>query len=129
MIGRPMPTSRDLAVRCARAVEERKAAEIVVLDLRKLCDFADYFVLATGRNARQVLAMRERLIESLGPAGVRPLGEEGEGSARWVLVDLNDVVVHLFQEEARRFYNLESLWGDAPRVRWDEDGAAPAPAV
>ena len=89
-----------------------------MLDVRKLSDVTDYFVICTGDNRRQLNAIQRRLHgEFRQPAFGLPR-VEGEPGSTWVLVDLIDVVVHLFDPDARTFYDLELLWGDAPRVKW-----------
>ena len=108
------------AARAARlvtqAVEEKKGLDPVTLDLRPITPIADYFVIASGTSLIQVQAIAERVEELLKEHGVKLLHREGRGQARWVLLDYGDVVVHIFQEEARRFYDLERLWGDAKVV-------------
>jgi len=90
----------------------------VILDVRKLTDITDYHVICTGDNRRQLRAVQTHLHDELAtPGGHRPRVEGEEGSA-WILLDFLDVVVHLFDPEARAFYDLELLWGDAPRVAW-----------
>ncbi|MBM4039200.1 MAG: ribosome silencing factor [Planctomycetes bacterium] len=95
-----------------------KAEDILVLDVRKLTQITDFFVLASTASERQLKAIAERLHRELKAAGAHCLGVEGEAAGGWVLLDYVDVVVHLFSREARDFYALEMLWGDAPRVRW-----------
>ncbi len=95
-----------------------KATDIVVLDVRKLCDFADYMVICTGDSRRQLRAIQIQVCDGLaGLATGRPHIEGAEGTS-WVLVDFYDVVIHIFAPEAREFYDLELLWGDAPKVLW-----------
>jgi ribosome-associated protein len=92
------------------ALEELKAVDIKVLDLRKISSFTDVMIIASGTSTRQIRALSESIIEKCKETGVRPLGIEGEREARWILVDLGDVVVHLMHPETRLFYNLEKLW-------------------
>ena len=119
--------SEALAAKSARLLEERKADDIVVLQVEPLTSIADYFVIATGRNQRQLRAMATQLREGVGRLGIRPLGTEGTAEAGWILVDLGDVIVHLFDPARRVLYDLEVLWGDAPVLNWAEvcpsDGA------
>ena len=101
-----------------RAVElalERKGHAVAVLDLRGISSATDYFVLASGTSDVQVKAIAEHVVEELKRDGVRPQHVEGLQGARWVLVDYIDFVVHVFRPQAREFYQLENLWGDAPR--------------
>ena len=93
------------------ALEERKAVDMQVLDVRSLTDITDYMIVASGRSTRQVSAIAEHLIEQAESHDQRPLGTEGLRHGEWVLVDLCDVVVHLMTPETREFYQLEKLWG------------------
>jgi ribosome-associated protein len=110
-----------LAVKTIDAV---KGLAPVVLEVKGLCFFADYFLICSGTSRRHVQALAQRLEEALGQAGVKPLGVEGLQEGLWVLMDYNDVVIHLFFQELRQFYDLEGLWADAPQTE-----VAPAPAA
>jgi ribosome-associated protein len=103
---------RDSAV---EGLEEAKAKDIKVMDVRGITDIADYMVLATGTSSRHVKSIADRLVDHMKAAGHRPLGVEGEEEAEWVLVDLNDVIVHIMQADARVFYDLDKLWGEELR--------------
>lgn len=96
------------------AADDRKAVDLKVLHLAKVSDFTDYFMICSGTSERQVQAIADAVQERLREEGVRPLHVEGFNRAQWVLLDYGDFVVHVFQEEPRRFYSLERLWGDAP---------------
>jgi ribosome-associated protein len=98
------------------AAEGRQAADLRVLGLGKVSDFTDYFVVCSGASERQVLAIADAVEETLREAGVRSLHVEGRRGGNWVLLDYGAFVVHVFQEETRRFYALERLWSDAPEV-------------
>lgn len=98
------------------AADDRKAVDLKVLHLAKVSDFTDYFMICSGTSERQVQAIADAVQERLREEGVRPLHVEGFNRAQWVLLDYGDFVVHVFQEEPRRFYSLERLWGDAPDV-------------
>lgn len=98
------------------AAEGRQAIEIKVLGLGEVSDFTDYFVLCSGASDRQVQAIANAVEEKLRAGGVRPLHVEGLRGGRWVLLDYGAFVVHVFQDEVRRFYGLERLWSDAPEV-------------
>jgi ribosome-associated protein len=114
---------RDWALLAARAADDKKAADIVVQEVRKALLITDYFVIATGANNRQVDAITEAIEEALRTeAGIRPIGREGLDEQTWVLLDYGDIVVHIFQPELREFYRLESLWSDAPFVDLEEAG-------
>ncbi|MDG4554736.1 MAG: ribosome silencing factor [Candidatus Competibacter sp.] len=92
------------------ALEEVKAQDIEVLDVRGIASFTDLMVIASGSSSRQVRALADKVIEKCAAAGVRPLGVEGQREAEWVLVDLNDIVLHVMLPQTRDFYNLEKLW-------------------
>ena len=108
-------TSRSLARLVAQSAFDVKAEEIIVLDLRTLSSFTDYFVIASGRSDRQVRAMADRIEENVKKR--RPISVEGYAKGHWILIDYGEVVAHIFYEETRTFYSLEKLWGDAPRLR------------
>ncbi len=97
-----------------------KAADIVILDVRKLCDITDYFVICTGNNRRQLRAISGKLSDDLAKLGASPPHIEGQEGSPWVLLDFGDAVMHLFLPETRVFYDLELLWGDAPKVKWEK---------
>lgn len=110
-------TPLELARVAAMAADDKKAADIVLLDLSGRTDVCDYFLICTGENARQVDAIVDEVRERVSAnCGVSPLSCEGREGLSWVLVDYGSVVVHVFRRETREFYRLESLWGDAPRV-------------
>ena len=92
------------------ALEELKAMDLKVLDVREVASFTDLMIVASGGSARQVKALADKVIEKCKQAGVRPLGVEGEREAEWILIDLGDVIVHIMKPETRAFYGLEKLW-------------------
>lgn len=104
-----------------------KALEPVVLDVRALTSYADTLVLATGRSDRHVRSIADAVIATLSQQGERPLGIEGYDEGRWILVDLGDLILHVFQAAVRENYDLERLWSDAPRldVETDQESALP----
>ncbi|HST51812.1 MAG TPA: ribosome silencing factor [Pyrinomonadaceae bacterium] len=108
----------DARVRVAlHAAGEKKALDLVVLDLRELASFTDFFVIASGTNVRQVQAIADEVQEQLRKqTGTKPARVEGYKSAEWVLLDYGDFIFHVFEEKSRRFYDLERLWRDAVRV-------------
>jgi len=109
----------QLAVRCA---SDKKATDMVVLDLRQVASFAEHFVIASGANQRQVQAISDEIEEQLKKKlKTRPVRIEGYSSAEWVLMDYGDFIVHIFNKEARDFYDLERLWRDAGRVALPDD--------
>ena len=97
------------------AAGEKKALNLTVLDLREIASFTDYFVIASGMNVRQVQAISDELVEQLKQQGTRAARVEGYQKGEWVLADYGDFIVHVFEDKARRFYDLERLWREAPR--------------
>ena len=118
----------DLAkvARILEAALERNALMPLVMDIHEVTSFADAFVLLSGRSDRQVRAIAESIIDALRKAGDDPLGVEGLDDGRWVLIDCNDVIVHVFEPEMRDLYALERLWSDAPNIDLLELGLDPA---
>src|SRR5262249_59026505 len=98
------------------AAENKKAVDLVVLDLRKASGFTDFFVIASGTNTRQVRAIADAVMESLAAEGARPAHVEGYDRSEWILIDYFDFIVHVFAPETRAFYGLERLWGNAERI-------------
>lgn len=99
-----------------RAAEEKKADDLVILDLRDVASFTEFFLICHGSNAKQVQAISNSIEDSLRKEGKRPMHIEGYTSAEWILLDYGDFLVHIFSASARRFYDLERLWRDAKRV-------------
>ena len=117
----------NLALTAARAAADKQGADTVVLEVGKVLAITDTFVITSGSNSRQVRTIAETVEERVKQAGgPGPLRIEGLDDLRWVLMDYGDFVVHVFLDEARRYYDLERLWADAPRVAWDDDGPAAA---
>ena len=106
----------QLADICARIAADNKGEDIVILDVRKISSFTDFFVILSGRSTRHVQALAESLESELRSKRVSSSRAEGLSEGKWVLLDFNDVVVHIFYHEQRDFYDLEGLWHDAPRV-------------
>lgn len=98
------------------AAAEKKAIEIVVLDLREIASFTDYFVITSGANERQVQAISDEVFETMKKAGTPAARVEGYKTAEWILLDFGDFVFHVFDEKARKFYDLERLWRESKRV-------------
>lgn len=107
-------TSKQLTGKVSELIFSKKGYDVVIIDLRKLASFADYFVIATADSDTQVKAIADEVDKKLKDEGVKTWHREGYRSLNWVLLDFVDVVVHIFKREAREFYNLEKLWGDAP---------------
>jgi ribosome-associated protein len=99
-----------------RAAEDKKATDLVVLDLRKAAGFTDYFLICSGANARQTRAIADSVIDTLAADGAKPAYIEGYDRSEWILLDYFDFIVHIFAPETRVFYGLERLWGSAERV-------------
>jgi ribosome-associated protein len=108
--------NRELIKTAAAAAKAKKAEEPLAFDLRGLSSIADYFFICGGTNPRQVKAIAEEIDAALDRAGLQPLRVEGLTESRWVVMDYGGVLVHVFLQEARDYYSLETLWGDAPRL-------------
>lgn len=109
-------TSAEKARAAAEAALEKSAQDLVVLDVSATVSFADVFLIVSGRTDRQVRAITDAIEAAMLERGERPLGIEGYEDGRWVLMDLADVIVHVFQEEVRTHFDLERLWSDAPAL-------------
>lgn len=110
--------SRKLAQLCRDLAENRKAEDVVVLDVRKLSSVTDYFVIATGTSEPHLRAIHDEVVDRLrDEKGLRPNSVEGRTDSNWVVVDFVDVLVHIMRKDVRERYDLEGLWGDAPRLR------------
>lgn len=97
-------------------MSDKKAEDVLVLNVSEVTTIADFFVLCSGRGERQVQAIADGIVEQAKAAGCGPVGVEGYNGGRWILIDLSDVIVHAFVPEERELYKLERLWGDAPVV-------------
>lgn len=112
--------SLEMAVASARLMDEQKAENIRVLNVAKTCNFTDYFILATANSSLQLRALGGKLQRELRERGRRPMGVAGLEAASWLVLDYGDMVIHVFSAEARDYYRLEDLWGDAEKVDWTE---------
>jgi ribosome-associated protein len=126
--GRPRDAdeSREAAVAAARAAVAKQARDVAILDVHGLIVITDYFVICSGGTERQVRTIVDEIEKALRDIGRKPVRREGETEGRWVLLDYVDVVVHCFADEEREYYDLERLWGDAPRVELEDRGQAAA---
>ena len=106
----------ELVQVAAGAADAKQAEDLVALDVTGPLQLTDAFLLATGRNERNVLAIADEVEERMLEAGAKPLRREGRSEGRWVLLDFGDVVVHVFHEEDRQYYSLERLWSDCPTI-------------
>ena len=118
------PTDFDERIRLAlHAAGEKKALNLTVLDLRGVVTFTDFFIIATGANKRQMQAITDEVVDQLKRQGTPAARVEGYQTAEWILVDYGDFIVHVFDEKARRFYDLEYLWREAKRLDMDQVGS------
>lgn len=108
--------SREKALNAARAALDKKAKDVLVLDLRGLSTISDYFVICSGESTTQVKAIEEQIEAVFKKEEIRPIGIEGMTYSHWVLMDYGDVIVHIFEEATRTFYELEKLWIDANKI-------------
>jgi ribosome-associated protein len=116
--------SREKAVLLCRFALEKKAYDLVLMEVRALTSIADYFIVCSGRSDRQVQSIAQGIEENMRGMGVRPQSVEGVARGQWVLMDFSDVIVHVFYQPVREFYDLEGLWIDAPRVELPEPYAS-----
>ncbi len=122
-VARAGRATKATAKKIAGFAVEKKATDVLVMDLRKVTDVTSFFIVATGGSSTQVRAIVENVLERCRQGGLEVYHVEGYDSQRWVLIDLVDVVVHVFQPDVRAYYQLERLWGDAPVERLDDDAA------
>lgn len=115
----PTTDALDRACLCARTAADNKARDVVVLDMRGVTPIFDFLVLTTGGSRRQMHAVAEEVDAAMRDVGDRRLGIEGYEASRWIVQDYGDVVVHVFDAEAREYYALEDLWADAKKVDWE----------
>ena len=113
-------TSKELAKLACDALDDKKALEIKVINIENVSTLADYFIIASGTNHNQVQAMSDNVDETLGRAGYEPKQIEGYQNANWILMDYRDIVIHIFDEENRLFYDLERIWRDGTVVEVED---------
>lgn len=106
---------------CINAAIQRKAKDLVVMKVTAVSSFADYFIICSGTSDRQVKAIASWLQESLKEVGMTPLGMEGVQYGQWILMDYGDIVIHIFYDPVREFYDIERLWSEAPKMMIDDD--------
>jgi len=111
----------EIAELATKSAVDRKALDVVVLDLRGLSSFTDYFVICSGTSDTHIEGVAENIENKLYDQGVKLWHREGEKKSSWILLDYIDVIVHVFTKDAREFYSLERLWGDAPKTTYQED--------
>jgi len=124
----PVRNLAEKALEAARAALDKKALDLEILDMRELVYYADYFVICSGTSTQHVDAIAKNVEKELSRLGHKPSGIEGRQSALWVLIDFGDIVVHVFEQETRQYYQLEKLWLDAPRIEYSEAGMPHAKA-
>jgi ribosome-associated protein len=112
--------TRERLILCVNAILQKKAKEIVVLNLKEVSAFTDYMIICSGTSEREVQAIAQAIQQFLKKEDIRPLGVEGAANGQWILLDYDDVVISVFYEPIRTFYNIENLW-DAPRMNIDEN--------
>jgi ribosome-associated protein len=117
-------SSRQKAILCAREAVRFQALDLVLLDVSRFSSLADYFIICSGKSSRQVQGIADNLERGLKNRGIKPLGSEGRQEGHWVLMDYADVIIHIFYEPVRSFYDLESLWSEASIVDWEKYGGA-----
>ena len=115
-----MNQSKEMARIACKALEDKKAIDIKVIDIEKITTLADYFIISSGANRNQVQAMADNVDEMLGKAGYEPKQIEGYQNANWILMDYRDIVLHIFDEENRLFYDLERIWRDGTCIGTEE---------
>jgi ribosome-associated protein len=114
-------TARKTALLVAEIQSEKKAENIVVIDVRGLCNFTDYFVISSASSTAQFKALSKHIQETLHKHKVKPFHIEDEITGNWMILDYNDVIIHIFSPEARDYYDIERLWGDGEIVEWQEE--------
>jgi ribosome-associated protein len=110
--------ARAFAVEAARLAANTRCHDVIVLDMRQISPVTDYFVIASGTSPRQMRTVCDQIEELAAPKGFTPLARSGYEGEQWMLYDFVDVIVHVFNDESRRYYDLENLWGDAKRLDW-----------
>lgn len=115
-----METVESILAKIYDAIDDKIGQDIVILNIGKVSSLCDYFVIATGSSSRQVKAIADSVEDEMTKIDIEPRGKEGITNQSWVLLDYGDIMVHIFDEENRGFYNLEKLWKDAPYVERDE---------
>jgi ribosome-associated protein len=111
-----MDESKKMALMAVEALEDKKGADISIIDISEISVLADYFIIASGTNRNQIQAMSDSVEEKLGQAGYEPKQIEGYQAAGWILLDYKDIIVHVFSEEDRAFYDLERVWRDGKEI-------------
>ena len=108
--------SLEKALFCAETANENKAVDLVILELKDQTALSDYFIICSGTSDRHAKSIAEDIELKLKEKGIKPLGKEGLQESKWILLDYDDVIIHIFQAEEREFYDLESLWDECPKI-------------
>ena len=116
MTQKPESSRDNVLDRYLQAVLSKKVKDPVILDVRELTSYADTFIICSGRSNRQVTAIADHVQQALKQQGIRPISVDGKKEGHWVLMDYGDIIIHIFYDSVRRFYDLEGLWVDAPRL-------------
>ena len=120
-------SAEEKAAFTSRIAADKKAMDVVVLDMRDASSITDYFLICSGGSERQVQAIADAIDEQLTQSGIASLGVEGYREGRWILMDYGDVIVHVFSRDTREFYDLERLWANAPKIEVTREIAGVAP--
>ncbi len=113
-------TSKEMADKAAKVLDEKLAERIVIIEVAEKSSFADYLILANGKNQRQVMSLADDVEDALAKEGQFPKGVEGRGNTGWVLLDMGDIIVNIFDKEMRDKYNIEKVWGDCPITEYGD---------
>ncbi len=116
-----IPQSQQQALSIARAALAKKASDVLILDVRELTSIADYFIVASGESERQVKAIANNIAREISTEYHTTPQIEGAGTSMWILLDFDDIVVHVFKTDIRQYYGLEKMWSDAPRIPLPDD--------
>src|SRR6478735_1960284 len=123
-----IPPGKERAIECARIADDLRCKDIVILEVQRIIGWTDYLVIATGGSQRQMASVADEINSRMKAIGDKPLAFDGYESGGWMVLDYGDVVVHLFDEEKREYYQLERLWEDAPRIEWTPPKAEAPPS-
>ena len=113
--------SKERVIQCVNAALDRKATDLVILKVKEFSSFTDFFIICSGTSDRQVKAIADHVAEKLKKEGILPLGIEGANTGNWILMDYGDVIIHIFYEPTREFYDIERLWSDVPSMSIGDD--------
>jgi ribosome-associated protein len=113
--------TKKTVLQSTNAALDKKAKNLIILKVKELSSFTDYFIICSGTSDRQVKGIAASIEETLKKSGIQPLGIEGENTGNWILMDYGDVIIHIFYEPTREFYDIERLWSDVPSMSINED--------